>query len=348
MGNAPPQGPTGLCNPRLLMVPAGGQRRQKHLWVSDVADGETETESREKACHRATRHGFLLKAMVTMLTRGWLGTILQLRALHALFGLILIGLPPGPTLQQRKQRLVGGMTCLRPPGFAHVASEGRSLLLGWISEAALGLPRLGSSDDGIPPTPLSPPLLASPGGQPTWGGSDAHTPQTEGPHVSPKPGVSSPAAEAPQSSPYSFWGRQDVQGLGAPGGGSARSRTGRLRGCQPREVRSPPARRPGVRTSNTRFPTFGHIFYFLPQSRSSSITGSWLGCSWQSVSGCLHREGARGRESLVGGAGGEGGGCPTLGPALGRVMDVGCVGEWMDRGTDTSTNGHQAGCLDSV
>lgn len=39
------------------------------------------------------------------------------------------------------------------------------------------------------------------------------------PHVAPKPGVSAPAAEAPQPNPPSFWGRRDVQGLGAGGGG---------------------------------------------------------------------------------------------------------------------------------
>lgn len=54
-------------------------------------------------------------------------------------------------------------------------------------------------------------------------------------------GVSS-AAEAPQPNPPSFWGRRDVEGLGAEGEGRTAvalrlsSLPGRLRGSQPREV----------------------------------------------------------------------------------------------------------------
>lgn len=65
-------------------------------------------------------HGFLLTAMVTMLTGGWLGTVPPLRAGHALFCLILIASPPGPTLQQSKQACGGNdlpeATCICPRG----------------------------------------------------------------------------------------------------------------------------------------------------------------------------------------------------------------------------------------
>lgn len=112
------------------------------------------------------------------------------------------------------------------------------------------------------PSLPSPPLLA-----PSGGPVHTHSPQTEGPHVAPKPGVSAPAAEAPQPNPPPFWGRRDVQGLRAreAGGGSAAG--GQTEGLPAKGGVISPGSESWSANSQTRSPTFGHIFPFFPQRR---------------------------------------------------------------------------------
>lgn len=145
--------------------------------------------------------------MVIMFVRGLLRAFLQLRASHAIFCLILtaLSLPfqtgEGESEAQRRNgwpetTCTGPHNC-RGRGFA-IRQDLKEL---WSSP--------GREAMAVAPLPPYPSLLPwhPLRGQPTWIGSDIHTPQTEGPHVAPKPGVSALAAEAPQPNPPSFWGR---------------------------------------------------------------------------------------------------------------------------------------------
>lgn len=219
-----------------------------------------------------------------------------------------------------------GVACPRPPvshrGCPHGLGAGLCHLArpqaGWVS------PGSGGSDPGMPspqPPPPSPPLLA-----PSGGPVHTHSPQTEGPHVAPKPGVSAPAAEAPQPNPPSFWGRRDVQGLGAREAGWGSAAGGQMEGLPAKGGVISPGSASWSANSQTRSPTFGFIFPFFPQRRLPA--GVQLAV-WHRERVAAHTGRGVGRETQEGEGRGRGGREMLPVADLGKGHRRG-VSEWMD------------------
>lgn len=142
----------------------------------------------------------------------------------------------------------------------------------------------------------------------------------------------------PPSGGAGRWRGWGPRGRVAPQLRSARQPAGQTKGLPAKGgVISPPARRPGVRTSNARFPTFGRFFFFPLTPKQMRLQRGLLAPDPGAV-GCFARmraahSGGPGRGNLVGEEGGE---------TSGRVTGVGM---WLRGWMEVLTQRHRAGSV---
>lgn len=154
--------------------------REGQQWAGDMADGRTRAPSSEKLCQRATSTWLFTCSIDNDICQGCAGAVPQGRALAVLspsyLRHYLLLIPFG----EEETEAPRGSDLLEASGSRPQAS-GDGLCGQAGSQAGLGVPSLWKQRPRL--LHPHPPLQAPPGGRAAGGGSAAHTPQTEGPHV---------------------------------------------------------------------------------------------------------------------------------------------------------------------